>query len=156
MPKALTTHFTLDELIASQTAAREGIDNSPDAEIRKNLLRLAQTLEDVRALLGGVPLIISSGYRCPALNKKVGGSKKSMHMQGLAVDFTAPKFGTVLQIARKIAASSIAYHQLIHEYGGWVHLGLAETGAVSLRENLSIFKGTGYLAGIQSAPVATA
>ena len=83
----------------------------------------------------------------------VGGSKISAHMQGLAADFTAPGFGTVLQVARKIAASEIAYDQLIYEFGSWVHIGLS-TGHPR-QQNLSIFTGTGYLPGIIQKPPGT-
>jgi uncharacterized protein YcbK (DUF882 family) len=82
----------------SQTAARMGIDNTPTPEILKNLRIMAAKLEEIRSLLG-VPVLVSSGYRCPALNKAVGGSKGSAHLLGLAADITAPSFGTVLQTA---------------------------------------------------------
>jgi hypothetical protein len=154
MPTRLSPHFTLEELTTSQTAAREGIANTPDAAARRNLARLAATLEAVRALLGGVPILVSSGYRSPALNRRVKGVRNSRHMDGLAADFTAPAFGSVLQVARAIAASSIDYDQVIHEYGAWVHLGLAPADGVPRREALSIFRGTGYLAGIVKAPPA--
>ncbi|MBL8425250.1 MAG: DUF882 domain-containing protein [Candidatus Accumulibacter phosphatis] len=153
MPRNLSEHFTLEELVASQTAARKGIDNTPGVTAMRNLKSLADVLEEVRVLLGGVSIIVSSGYRSPALNAAVGGSEKSAHMQGLAADFTAPKFGTVLQTARKIAASGIAYDQLIHEYGSWVHIGLTAPGVKPRRQNLSIFQGTGYLPGIVSKPM---
>jgi len=152
MPKKLSDHFTLEELVFSQTATRDGIDNTPPPQVVANLRRLAQTLEQVRELLGGAPILVSSGYRSPALNKAVGGARNSAHMLGLAVDFTAPASGTVLQVARRVAASDIAYQQVIHEFGAWVHLGLAPDGAAPQREQLSIFQGTGYLDGIISKP----
>ncbi len=151
MRTKLSQHFTLEELIFSQTAVRKGIDNTPAPEIVRNLRRLAGVLEEVCALLAA-PVVISSGYRSPALNRAVGGARNSAHMSGLAADLTAPDAGTVLQVARRIAASNIAYDQLIHEYGSWVHLGLADEGEAPRRENLSIFKGTGYLPGIVARP----
>ena len=152
MPRYLTPHFTLDELVASQTAARRGIDNTPPPDVLRNLQRLAQGLEEVRTRLGGLPLLISSGYRCPALNRAVKGAPNSLHMQGLAVDFTVPRFGTVLQTARAVAASGIAFNQVIHEFGSWVHLGLAPDGQPPAGEKLSIFTGTGYLSGLVGQP----
>lgn len=151
MPRRLSEHFTLEELIFSQTASRRGIDNTPSAAIVQNLCKLAGVLEEVRGLLEA-PVLVSSGYRCPELNKAVGGAKKSAHMAGLAADFTALDFGTVMQVARKVASSDIAYDQLIHEYGSWVHIGLARDGVEPRRQKLSIFKGTGYLAGIVGKP----
>lgn len=145
--RRLSRHFTLEELVASQTATRRGIDNTPAPAVVRNLRRLAALLERIRVLLDGAPILVSSGYRCPALNVAVGGSKNSAHMAGLAADFTAPEYGTVLQVARRIAQSSLRYDQLIHEYGAWVHIGLAQNGKPR-RQDLSIFKGTGYLPGI--------
>ena len=145
MPRKLSEHFTLEEMILSQTAARKDIDNTPTPAIVANLRLTVATLEEIRTLLG-VPILVSSGYRSPALNKAVGGSKISAHMQGLAADFTAPGFGTVLQVARKIAASEIAYDQLIYEFGSWVHIGLSTEPL--RQQNLSIFTGTGFLPGI--------
>jgi len=152
MPKQLSEHFTLEELVLSQTAARSGIDNTAPKEIVQNLRELARVLEQVRTLLGGVPILISSGYRCPELNRAIGGSKSSAHMRGLAADFTAPSFGTVLQVARKVAASDIGFDQVIHEYGSWVHIGLANIGEEPRLQRLSIFRNTGYLKGIVTSP----
>jgi zinc D-Ala-D-Ala carboxypeptidase len=153
MPRYLSPHFSLDELVASQTAARKGIDNTPGAAELRNLKRLALVLEQVREAVGGKSVLISSGYRSPALNKAVGGAKNSAHMLGLAADFSVPSFGTLLQVAKAIAGTpGIEYDQLIHEYGTWVHIGLAADGVLPKRENMSIFNGTGYLAGLISAP----
>ena len=151
MGKKLSEHFTVEELIFSQTAMRKGIDNTPAPEIVRNLRRLAGVLEEVRALLDA-PVVISSGYRSPALNRAVGGAMNSAHMRGLAADLTVPDAGAVLQVARRIAASNIAYDQLILEYGSWVHVALADDGASPRRQDLSIFKGTGYLPGIVAKP----
>lgn len=149
----LTPHFTLEEMIFSQTAARNGLDNTPTPEIIDNLRKTCETLEEIRTLLGGVPIFINSGYRSPAVNAAVGGSTSSAHMQGLAADFTAPAFGTVFEVATAIAGSDIAYDQLIHEYGSWVHIALS--AGVLRQQDLSIFSGTGYLQGIVGQPVDT-
>lgn len=121
----LSPHFTLDELVASQVAERRGIDNKPTIPIVRNLVRVAETLEQVRALVGR-PIVISSGYRCPDLNKWVGGAPSSAHTLGLAADIScsgmAPR-----ELAHAIRDSSIEFDQLIYE-GTWVHLGLS-TGA---------------------------
>lgn len=140
----LSPHFTLEELIVSEVAARKNIDNTPTPPILTNLLRLAQTLEEVRSLLGGVPIIISSGYRSPALNDAIGGSKTSAHKLGLAVDFKAPAFGNVFATAKTIAESGISFDQVIYEYGRWVHLGLADASKLPRREKLSFF-GENYI-----------
>lgn len=157
MPKRrLTENFTLDELTFSQTASREGIDNTPSPEIQKSLLRLARFLEEVRVALGGNPLIISSGYRCAALNQRVGGSPNSAHMSGLAADFTVPAIGTVLQVCRQLEKSDLQFQQLIYEYGSWVHLAIPTANQAPARLVNSIFLGSGYLAGILSKPARVA
>ncbi|HYF44170.1 MAG TPA: D-Ala-D-Ala carboxypeptidase family metallohydrolase [Ramlibacter sp.] len=153
MPHFLSPHFTLDEMVFSQTAAREGIDNAPPPQVIENLRRLCAVLEQVRATVGNLPVVVSSGYRSAALNKAVGGSATSAHMQGLAVDFTVPRFGSTLQVAQAIALSGLEFDQLIHEYGRWVHLGLPPAGVRGRAQALSIFKETGYLAGLHARPV---
>ncbi len=148
-PLYISLHFTLDELTASQMAARTGIDNTPPADVLENLRRTAMALEHVRSILG-FPVMVSSGYRCPQLNAAIGGSKRSAHLRGLAADFTVPAYGSPHKIARVLAASELPFDQLIHEYGRWVHLGLADEGQRPRRQLLSIFAGTGYLSGIRA------
>lgn len=125
----LTPHFSLEEMTDSQTAARKGLHNVPmiGTPERANLERTAQTMEEVRTILGDKPILISSGFRAPAVNAAVGGSKSSAHMSGLAVDFSCPGFGTPLQICKALEPHmrKLGIDQLIHEYGTWVHLGLS-------------------------------
>ena len=132
----LTAHFTLEDLTASDTARRRGIDNMPSAAVTANLRRTAETLERVRDVLGGRPVIINSGYRAAALNRAVGGVPSSAHLSGLAADFVCPKFGAPLDICRAISASSIEFDQLIQE-GTWVHIGLAPIGTKPRRQVLT-------------------
>ena len=120
----LSEHFTLAELCFSSTAQRLGIDNVPPSEVIDRLSRLARGLEQIRALLGGYPLHIDSGYRCPKLNAAVRGAPKSAHMDGDAADFTCAQYGTPLQIVRAVQASGLAYDQIIQE-GTWVHVSFA-------------------------------
>ena len=149
MPRILSPNFSLDEFIFSQTAARLGIDNTPDARILKNLQRLATTLEQVRGALGNLPILISSGYRSPTLNRAIGGAPNSAHMDGLAVDFTCPRFGSVLATARAVARSNILFDQVILEYGRWVHLAIAEDTEVARGELLSIGSDQAYVPGLR-------
>ena len=130
----ISSHFYWAELTASQAAQRLGLDNTPSPAARANLQRLAEYLECVRLWLRSRPLIISSGYRSPAVNKAVGGSLNSAHMSGLAVDFICPDYGSPLTVMRAIEAAANngviplqPFDQLIYE-GTWVHLGLAELG----------------------------
>ena len=116
----LSEHFTLEEMLFSDTAQRLNIDNSPPREVIAHLTVAASGMEKVRALLG-YPIRVNSGYRCPDLNKAVGGSKTSAHMTGYAVDFVCPKFGGPIQIIKAITASGIVFDQCIQE-GTWVHI----------------------------------
>lgn len=118
----LTEHFSLEELIASQTATRQGIYNEPSPQIKINLDRLAKTLEQVRMLVNR-PIIISSGYRSVALNRAVGGADNSAHTLGLAADINCSDIGPK-DLACLIRDSNIAFDQLIYE-GTWVHIGLS-------------------------------
>lgn len=154
MPKVryLTPHFTLEEMVFSQTAARMGIDNTPSPQVIHNLYRVCQALEMVRQEMGELPVLVSSGYRSAALNKAVGGAAASRHVLGLAVDFTVPRYGPTLRVAKAIATCGLQFDQVIHEYGRWVHLGLAPEGVPLRGEKLSIFAGTGYLAGLRAGP----
>lgn len=123
----LSSHFDLSEFTVSQTAARLGFDNTPDAKALAELQRTAEMLEKVRTVLGGRPIIISSGYRAPKVNAAVGGSSNSAHIWGGAADFTCPGFGTPLAICRELStyAEMLDFDQLIHEFGAWVHIGRA-------------------------------
>lgn len=122
-PRFLTKHFTLEELCVT---TRREIKNEPTPAIIENLQVLANALEVIRSLLGK-PLIISSGYRCPELNKAIGGSKNSRHMLGLAADFVCPQFGSPKAVALAIVDAGLPFDQLIFERT-WVHFGLPLAG----------------------------
>ena len=117
----LTRSFSLEQLIYSETAERERIDNTPGADILKNLELLALGLEQVQALIEH-PLEISSAYRCPELNRRIGGASTSQHTQGHAADFTCAEFGPPLEIVKAICDSDIEFDQCILEYARWVHI----------------------------------
>lgn len=116
----LSLHFSLEELTRSSTAVRLGIDNTPTDEIIEHLKVAADGMEQVRAILGS-QIHVDSGYRCEALNAAVKGAKTSAHMEGYAVDFVCPGFGTPLEIVHLIEKSTIAFDQCIQE-GTWVHI----------------------------------
>ena len=121
----ITEHFTLEELTFSQTATRKGINNEPSEAVKRNLETLAKGLERVRATLLS-SIHISSGYRSFELNKFIGGSAKSAHMDGYAADFTAPAFGNPEAIVRTLKRAMIQCDQCIME-GTWVHISFAPT-----------------------------
>jgi zinc D-Ala-D-Ala carboxypeptidase len=134
----LSENFSLEELTASETAARKGIDNTPSEEVIDNLKRLAAALQEVRALLNHRAILISSGYRSHELNQAVGGSATSDHCKGLAADFICPSYGTPNDIVRAIAASGLSFKQVIREFDRWVHLSIPEEGQEPRKQALII------------------
>jgi zinc D-Ala-D-Ala carboxypeptidase len=139
----LSEHFTLEELIASDIAARHGIDNIPSSPlIISNLKSLAEGLEDVRKLLGK-PITINSGYRSLMVNSLLGSKPTSQHTKGLAADFVCPSFGTPKDIIKKIVSSDIKYDQVILEFDRWIHISFCEEGYKPRKQALIIdSKGT--------------
>lgn len=128
----LSEHFSLEDFERSVTAQRMGIDNTLPTELLNEAIMTAQFAEGVRAVLSAqagrdVPMIVSSGYRCPALNAARRGQKKSDHMAMLAIDFVAPKFGSPYEIAKFLAGKldALDIGQLIFEGvngARWVHI----------------------------------
>lgn len=127
----LSDHFSLAEFCASQTADRLGINNDPPADLLSVLKRTAMGMEVVRSRLGGMPIIISSGYRSRALNRALGSKDTSQHTLGQAVDFICPRFGSVEKVFDELRQSSVSYDQCIREYagkgGGWVHISFSDS-----------------------------
>lgn len=125
----LSAHFTWAEASRSATADAKGIVNAIPLTLRANVQRVADVMETVRALLGGAPIRINSWYRCPTLNAAIGGSPKSAHMKGLAVDFEPTTMTNAAAVAL-IAKAGVPFDQLIHERtksgADWIHLGLSE------------------------------
>lgn len=117
-------YFTLKELLASDTAKAKGIDNTPTWGIVQNLNGLAVNLLDPIRELYGKPIYINSGYRCPALNKAVGGVPTSEHMKGMAADIDTRKgVAENLRLFELIKNSGLKFTQLIDEkHGQWVHV----------------------------------
>jgi zinc D-Ala-D-Ala carboxypeptidase len=148
----LSPHFMLEEFVVSQEAARRGIDNTPPSKtIVDNLTRVAQALEFVRKVCDDKVIIVTSGYRCPELNKLVGGAHNSAHLMGLAADIICPTFGNARDVARAIMFSAFAMNlidQLIYEYGRWVHIGLPAQGVAPRMQRLTI-DGNGQQSGIE-------
>ncbi len=116
-------HFRLSEFLRSDTAVRQGLDNTPKAVDLANIRNvLAPGMQRVRDSLG-LPVLITSGYRSAEVNAAIGGSKSSQHSQGLAADFISPAFGTPRQVVQYLMERSgeIRFDQLIFE-GSWVHI----------------------------------
>ena len=120
----LSEHFELAEFLVSETAARRGISNEPTPEVIENLRRLCQSvLQPLRVHLKR-PVVITSGYRSPALNRAIGGSPTSHHMQGRAADLIVPGM-TPLAVCQAASQLKLPCVQIIHEFGRWAHLSVA-------------------------------
>jgi len=119
----MTPHFSLAEFTASDTAARLGIDNSLPNELREAAHRTLEMMERIRSHLG-VPITITSGYRCEALNRAIGSKPGSDHTLAFAVDFKASRAGTPAKIAKSLESviGVLGIGQLILEFGAWVHV----------------------------------
>ena len=122
----LSVNFSLQEFTKSQTAIRQGLDNTPGEEHLANAKELfANVVQPVRNKFGVT--VINSGYRGPALNEAVGGSSKSQHCKGQAVDIECP--GTPNYDVAKWIEDNLEFDQLILEFytpgipdSGWVHV----------------------------------
>lgn len=121
MMKDRSLNFKFSELIYSDTAVKNNINNMPDINSLDNMLDLIYfCLQPIRDKIGK-PMIITSGYRCQQVNKLVGGAVNSQHTKGQAADFTI-KGMTPAQIIFQISVMGIEYDQLINEYDKWVHI----------------------------------
>lgn len=139
---SLSPNFTLNELQVSQTAARRGLSNVAPPWAVPELQRLAQTvLQPLRDHLGR-PVVVSSGWRSPAVNAAVGGAVNSDHMQGRAADITVPGM-TPLEVAQAIRGLNLPFSQLIHEFRAWVHVSIPPVGQAPKRELLTAIRGPG-------------
>ena len=81
----MSKYFSLKELIASTEAYKRKIDNTPGEEEKEHLEELMEFMDGIRSAWGSA-IIVTSGYRCPQLNEKVGGAKTSAHLTGYALD----------------------------------------------------------------------
>ena len=129
-----TPHFKLSEFVSSETAEKQGIENNPSPEAVENLRLLSiHTLEPLREALG-LPIVITSGYRCKALNDLIAHhSQRSQHMKGRAADFYVKEVsGSKVQVSghrellvlafRTILTNpTVDFDQLIL-YPGFVHV----------------------------------
>ena len=109
-------NFGANEFIHSDTANRPGIDNNVYSDnTLVCLMKVADKIQEIRDKIG-VPVSITSGYRCVDLNKAVGGSAGSKHIQGLGIDCNAKGF-TQDTFVRWIKASGISVDKCFVERG---------------------------------------
>lgn len=143
----LSPNFSWDEAIITQ---HRTINNAiPNDYVRGNVIKTAREMEKVRALLG-FSVIVNSWFRCLELNRALGSSDTSDHPTGCAVDFISPKFGTPLDICRRLVGASraIGFKQLILEHT-WVHIAWSHVPNVPPRlEVLSLLASGKYARGL--------
>jgi len=150
----LSAHFTLHEATRSQTAARNGIDNTPSQTVLDNMKRAAAGMELVRWELNQNRIDVSSWFRSEALEKVICREAyrawcirkgkldtatswaeyfaKKAHPKGFAVDFTCHTYGAPESIIRRLLASKVPFQQIIHEYDSWVHIAFDGTDRKAL------------------------
>ena len=124
----LSKNFVLSEITRSNTAKRLGISNEPTKEHLENTQRIVSVLlQPLRDSLG--PIRISSGYRNPSLNRAIGGSSKSQHCKGEALDIQFWEGGKMNNkaIYNWILDSGLEFDQMINEFDfAWIHISLKE------------------------------
>ena len=123
----ISKHISNKESVYSRTALRRGIDNTPTEDHKINMVELAENIfEPLRMYVGG-PIKINSFYRSPELNKAIGGSSKSQHCNGQAIDID-DTFGRMTNAEMfKFIRENLYYDQMIWEFGSdnnpdWVHV----------------------------------
>jgi zinc D-Ala-D-Ala carboxypeptidase len=132
----LSPHFSLAEFEFSQTATRHGINNRATGDAIRNLRRLCVTvLEPLRAAIGR-PIRVTSGYRSPELNRRVGGAENSAHMRGLAADIVVSGMSS-RELCRSIVLLNLPFDQLIDEFSAWSHVAIAQEHQQPRREQLT-------------------
>ena len=126
----LPKYFSLKELLSSNTAKVRGIENTPTFRVVENLSELCRLILDPTRIEYGRPIYISSGYRCPELNRAVGGRPASQHLTGCAVDIV----GSLSDMRElfDIIKNNPNIDQLLFEYNSkgafWLHASFAENG----------------------------
>ena len=122
----LSKNFILSEITRSNTAKRLGIDNGPNKNHLRSIQRLITNLiQPMRDALG--PIRISSGYRNPNVNRAIGGSTKSQHCKGEALDLQFWEDGKICnkEIYDWVLSSDVEFDQMINEFDfAWIHISL--------------------------------
>ena len=122
----LSPNFTLEELTRSEAAARNGWDNTPNEAEIENLKRLAALLQDVKAAVGGKPVIINSGFRSKPVNDAVGSKDSSQHRLACAADLRVPGM-TPRQVVEACIEAKVPFDQIILEFDAWTHISVPNT-----------------------------
>jgi len=119
----MTPNFTLAELT---TTSHRQFDNTPNDAEMANLQKLAEFLEEVKALLDGKPIMINSAFRSKQVNDSVGSKDTSQHRTGSAADIRVPGMSPDA-VVRALVASDLPFDQVIREFDAWTHISISPT-----------------------------
>jgi hypothetical protein len=119
----MTPNFTLAELT---TTSHRQFDNTPNETELANLQKLAEFLEEVKALLDGKPIMINSAFRSKQVNDSVGSKDTSQHRTGSAADIRVPGMSPDA-VVRALVASDLPFDQVIREFDAWTHISISDT-----------------------------
>ena len=139
----LTPHFTLDEMVKSQTALRLGLDNTPATDEMKSLLALCDTVLAPVRIHWAKPVVVNSGFRALRVNRAIGSRDSSQHAKGEAADIEIPGIDNL--VLYYWIAEELDFDQLILEFyngepsSGWVHV--SYVGLENRNQTLRIDKG---------------
>ena len=139
----LTPHFTLDEMVKSQTALRLGLDNTPDTDEMKSLLALCENVLEPVRIHWAKPFVVNSGFRALRGNRAIGSRDSSQHAKGEAADIEIPGIDNL--VLYYWIAEELDFDQLILEFyngepsSGWVHV--SYVGLENRNQTLRIDKG---------------
>ncbi len=118
-------YFSFQEFERSEKAARHAIDNSIPDRLKGNVATLVDMVLDPLREAWGKPITVTSGYRCPELNRIVGGSKTSHHLRGMAADISTGNKVYNRRLFQLVIDMKLPFTQLIDESGfSWVHVSL--------------------------------
>lgn len=116
----LSKNFSLEELTVSQEASRSGLRNAPNHDQTLALVALCtNVLQPLRDRIRR-PIVVTSGFRSPTINRRIGGASASQHCKGQAADFIVPglELRNVMQLIQNM---ELPFDQLLLEYNRWIH-----------------------------------
>ena len=147
MTEMVGRYFSFYEATRSDASERLGVDNHPSTLQLANIRHAAHRLDMVREYVGA-PIIVSSWFRSPAVNRAVGGADSSAHMSGFAIDCRTNNM-TALELCKAavdcLRWRGVGYDQIIHEFGNWMHISFDPRGR---GETLTIFEQQRYARGL--------
>jgi zinc D-Ala-D-Ala carboxypeptidase len=149
---SISKYFTRYEVVHSQIAERLGLSNEPARELWPQIMYTAQCMDRVRETLG-FPVLVSSWFRSEEVNTAIGSRiKNSQHARGQAVDFSAPGFGSPVEVIKLLVEKrkQIHFDQLIFEHS-WIHISFCDPSVVPRDEVLTLLADGGYAYGITNS-----